>query len=113
MAVPYKSKCKIGEKIKKQRLKDEKSLRALAADCEMSYATLNDIENGNGFPTERVFLSLIENLSFTDENKKKMYDLYAEVKKTAPPDVMDFLSKNKEAVELVRRLIKETKGAEV
>lgn len=40
-----------------------------------------------------------------------MYDLYEEVKNTVPPDVIDFLSKNKSAVEKVKQLIKE--GADV
>jgi hypothetical protein len=74
----------------------------------MNYATLNDIENGNGFPTEKVFIRLICNLNFTD--KDKMFDLYAEIKETAPPDVMDFLSKNRAAVELVRAAMKQDKG---
>lgn len=104
MPIAFRDKKKVGEKIKQQRLKDKKSLRALAAICEMSYATLNDIENGNGFPTEKVFIKLIENLNFS--NKEKMYDLYADVKETAPPDVIDFLSKNRSAVERVRQLIK-------
>ena len=105
MAIAFRDKEKIGEKIKQQRLKDKKSLRLLASLCEMSYATLNDIENGNGFPTEKVFRKLIENLNFSD--REKMYDMYAEVKETAPPDVIDFLSKNKSAVEKVRQFIKE------
>ena len=105
MAIAFRDKEKIGKKIKQQRIKDKKSLRSLAAICEMSYATLNDIENGNGFPTERVFMKLIENLNFSD--REKMYDIYAEVKATAPPDVIDYLSKNKSAVEKVRQLIKE------
>lgn len=80
----------------------------MAAACEMNYATLNDIENGNGFPTEKVFIRLVENLNFSD--KEKMFDLYAEIKGTAPPDVMEFLSKNKAVVELVRTTMKQNKG---
>ncbi len=109
MNVPVKSKQKLGKLLKAQRLKDKKSLRALAADCEMSYATLNDIENGNGFPTEKVFLRLIENLNFAD--KEKMYNLYAKIKETAPPDVIDFLSKSKSAVDAVRKIMEQEKGA--
>ncbi len=108
MGIPFKDKAKVGKKIKQQRLKDQKSLRALAAMCEMSYATLNDIENGNGFPTEKVFVKLVKILNFKD--REKMYDLYAEVRETAPPDVIEFLSKNKPAVEKVRQFIKEGAG---
>jgi transcriptional regulator with XRE-family HTH domain len=109
LIIAFKDKEKIGKRIKQQRLKDKQSLRALAALCEMSYATLNDIETGNGFPTEKVFLKLIKSLNFSD--REKMYDLYAQVKETAPPDVIEFLTKNKPAVEKVRQLIKE--GADV
>lgn len=107
--VPVKSKQKLGKLLKSQRLKDKKSLRSLAADCEMSYATLNDIENGNGFPTEKVFMRLIENLNFSDSIK--MYNTYAEIKETAPPDVIDFLSKSKSAIEVVRKIMEQEKGA--
>jgi len=109
LGVTVKDKQRVGREIKKQRQKDKKSLRGLAAECEMSYATLNDIENGNGFPTEKVFLRLVKNLNFS--HPEKLYDLYAEVKDTAPPDVIDFLSKNKETVSLVRQVIVKDKGA--
>ena len=109
MNIEFKQKQKLGQKIKKQRLKDKKSLRILAAECEMSYATLNDIENGNGFPTEKVFMRLIKNLEFSD--KKEMYNEYARIKETAPPDVIDFLSKNVVAVDMVRQIMEQEKGA--
>jgi len=106
--VSFAQKSKLGERIRKQRYNDKKSLRTLAAECDMNYATLNDIEKGNGFPTEKVFLRLVENLNF--KNKKNEYNLYAEIKSTAPPDVIDFLAKNKSAVEIVRQIMKENEG---
>lgn len=107
MHITFKQKLALGKKIKEQRHKDGKSLRKLAAECEMSYATLNDIENGKGFPTEKVYLSLIETLNFN--NKAEMYNQYAKIKKSAPPDVIDFLSRNEDVVEEVRK-IREKKG---
>lgn len=109
MNITFKQKQKLGQKIKTQRLKDKKSLRTLAAECEMSYATLNDIENGNGFPTEKVFICLVGKLNFND--KEKMYNMYADIKKTAPPDVVDFLGKNRAVVDIVRQIMGQEKGA--
>ena len=94
MNISFKEKFRLGEKIKIQRLNDKKSLRKLASECEMSYATLYDIENGNGFPTEKVLISLVKNLNFKD--KTEIYNLYAEIKESAPPDIIDFLVKNKD-----------------
>ena len=103
--ISFMKKIRLGEKIKIQRLNDKKSLRKLASECEMSYATLYDIENGNGFPTEKVLISLVKNLNFKD--KTEIYNLYAEIKESAPPDIIDFLVKNKDVVDAVRKIIEE------
>ena len=103
--ISFKEKFRLEEKIKIQRLNDKKSLRKLASECEMSYATLYDIENGNGFPTEKVLISLVKNLNFKD--KTEIYNLYAEIKESAPPDIIDFLVKNKDVVDAVRKIIEE------
>ena len=103
--ISFKEKFRLGEKIKIQRLNDKKSLRKLAPECEMRYATLYDIENGNGFPTEKVLISLVKNLNFKD--KTEIYNLYAEIKESAPPDIIDFLVKNKDVVDAVRKIIEE------
>lgn len=108
MGIAFEDKLKLGQRIKKQRTEDGQSLRSLAAKCKMNYATLNDIENGNGFPTEKVFLSIMANLNFP--SKEDLYDFYAGLKDTAPPDVVEFLSKNKEAVIMVRQAMKNKRG---
>ena len=109
MGVAVNQKKRLGNMLKSQREKEKKSLRGLAADCDMSYATLNDIENGNGFPTEKTVLRIVEKLNFTD--KTKIYDLYATIKDTAPPDVIEYLSQNRPAVEDVRQRMNKEKGA--
>lgn len=111
MNIAIKDKRRIGSQIKQQRQKEKKTLRGLAAECEMSYATLNDIENGNGFPTEKVFLKLVKSLNFS--NREKLYDLYAQVKGTAPPDVVEFLAESKEVVAVVRQAMQQYKGADI
>lgn len=104
MKIEYKDKLKLGKKIKKYRLALGKSLRGFAADCEMNYATLNDIENGNGFPTEEVFFRLVEKLELNAAEQQKMYNLYAQIKGTAPPDIIDFFKSIANA-ELFRKVI--------
>ena len=109
MAVATSKKKKLGSQIKKQRIKEKKALRKVATECEISPASLSDIENGIIFPSEATFLRLIKILNFDD--KSEICDLYAELKETAPPDVIDFLIKNKAAVAEVRQLM--NKGKEV
>jgi len=111
LKISVKNKRLLGKLLKDQRTKDNQSLRGLAFACEMSYGTLNDIENGNGFPTDEVLLRIVENLNFGD--KTQVYDTYAEIKGTAPPDVISYLSKNKSAVELIRKMMKESKGYQI
>ena len=108
MGIPYDKKKYLGSVLKAQRKKDNKSLRCLAALCEMSYATLNDIENGNGFPTEKTILRIVKNLNFDDT--AKIYDIYATVKGTAPPDVIEYLCENKAVVDEIRQRMKKDKG---
>ena len=81
--------------------KSGKSIEGRPAFKQMLY----DIENGNGFPTEKVLISLVKNLNFKD--KTEIYNLYAEIKESAPPDIIDFLVKNKDVVDAVRKIIEE------
>ena len=53
--------------------KSGKSIEGRPAFKQMLY----DIENGNGFPTEKVLISLVKNLNFKD--KTEIYNLYAEI----------------------------------
>jgi transcriptional regulator with XRE-family HTH domain len=103
------SKRKLGSTIKRQREKVKLSLRKVASECEISPAALSDIENGIIFPSEKTFLRLIEVINFKD--KSKVCDFYAKLKGTVPPDVVDFLNKNRPAVEEVRQRMKEGEEA--
>ena len=109
MSVSIQNKKQLGLTIRKQRIKEEKTLRKLAAVCEISPASLSDIENGVLFPGVKTFLNIVETLNFND--KSSICDLYARLKETAPPDIIDFLAKNEAAVSEVRLLM--NKGKEV
>ena len=109
MPIATSKKKKLGSKIKTQRKSKDLKLRKVATECEISPASLSDIENGIIFPGETTFLRLIEILNFDD--KSEICDLYATLKETAPPDVINFLINNKAAVAEVRQLM--NKGKEV
>ena len=109
MPIAASKKKKLGIEIRKQRNKEKLALRKVASECGISPAALSDIENGINFPSETTFLRLVEILRFSD--RPKAYDLYAGLKETAPPDVVEFLTRDKAAVAQVRALM--NKGNEV
>ena len=109
ISVSTKDKAKIGTPLKKQREKNKKSLRGLAKECDMNFAVLHDIEEGNSFPTEKNFLQLMKKLDFSDKKRIELYDLYGEIKETAPPDVVEYLIKNEAAICDIRRMINQEK----
>ncbi len=103
MPVAYGEKKRLGAEIKEQRENGRMKLREVAKKCSISPAALSDIENGINFPKEETFLQLISVLGFS--NKENMCDLYAELKKTTPPDITDYLVNNRAVVHEVRQLI--------
>ena len=107
MPIATGKKKQLGSQIKKQRTKEKKALRKVATECEISPASLSDIENGIIFPGEATFLRLIQILNFDD--KSEICDLYAELKETVPPDVISFLINNKAAIAEVRQLMNKEK----
>jgi transcriptional regulator with XRE-family HTH domain len=108
--VASNKKKELGKKIKIRREKENLSLRQAALECEISHTSLNDIERGVIFPSEATFLRLVETLKFPD--RAEVCDLYGKLKGTAPPDVIDFLTRNKAAVDEVRQLINKEKEVE-
>jgi len=76
----------------------------------MDFAVLHDIEAGNSFPTEKNFLQLMRKLNFSEKKRLELFDLYGEIKETAPPDVVDYLVKHKTVICDIRRMINQEKG---
>ena len=110
MRISHDKKRDLGARIRQQRDARDISLRDLAKACDMNYATLYDIECGNGFPRRKVVRCLVERLFSKPEDKIAIYDLYAKIKESAPPDVIDYLYENHNTVAMVRRLMQEGKG---
>ena len=94
MKIARKDKVKFGTLVNKLRQKmprDMNPLRKVAAECDMNFSTLNDIEKGDGFPTEAVILRLSENLLLSDEDRHGLLDKYSDIAKVAPPDIDRYL----------------------
>jgi len=95
MKISFEDKIAFGSFIKKQRetlSKDIRPLRKIASACEMNFSTLNDIENGNGFPTKHVVLNLAKNLYSDDKKKYDFLDKYSVISGDAPPDIDKYLT---------------------
>jgi len=108
LSISIKNKQKLGKQIKKQREKIKLSQRKLAIACGITPQALSDIENGINLPSVNVFMKLIDAANFDD--KEKMYNLYGDIKETAPPDILKFLTNNESFVTEIRLKIKQEKG---
>lgn len=94
MKIDRKSKVGFGALINKHRMKmprDMNPLRKVAAVCEMNFSTLNDIEKGDGFPTEPVVLKLSEALLLSDSDRHSLLNKYSKIAEVAPPDIDRYL----------------------
>lgn len=94
MKIARKEKEKFGALVNKFRRKmpqDMSSLRKVAANCDMNFSTLNDIEKGDGFPTEAVVLRLSEKLLLSEEDRHSLLNKYSDIAKVAPPDIDRYL----------------------
>ena len=107
MAIPASDKQELGLKIKKQRDKERLSLRKVASRCEISPASLSDIENGIIFPAEKTFLRLIDAINYGD--RSEICDLYGKLKSTVPPDVLCYLIENRQVIEEIRILMNQAR----
>jgi len=108
LSISIKDKQKLGKQIKKQRERNGISQRSLAIECDITPQSLCDIEKGINFPSVDVFMKLVEVADF--EDKEKIYNLYGELKETAPPDVVKYLLGKTEIITELRQKIKQEKG---
>ena len=107
MAVSATDKKKLGKWIKKSREKKQPHLsqRQLALAVDIINASLSSIESGVIFPSEEVFLKLLEKLQPPPELREKMLLLFASAKGTPPPDINAELSRKPKLRGLIRQLI--------
>ena len=89
MAVASADKKKLGKWIKQSRESKHPYLsqRQLALAVDITNASLSSIESGMNFPSEDVFLKLLDQLQPPARRRDEMLRLFAEAKGTAPPDI--------------------------
>ena len=103
-------KKKIGRELAKFRAKEKRSLRDVASECDISHASLSDFEKGVILPSECVLIKIVTALQVPIDKQHKLFDLYASVKGTAPPDIAKSLKDNTELILKVRNLIQKNTG---
>lgn len=108
MSVNSSDKKKLGKWIKQARESHNPYLsqRQLALAVEITNASLSSIESGCIFPSERVFLNILDKLQPPSKRRNEMLELFARAKETPPPDINEKLSKSPDLWNLVRELLK-------
>lgn len=107
MAVASADKKKLGKWIKQSRESKHPYLsqRQLALAVDITNASLSSIESGMNFPSEDVFLKLLDQLQPPARRRDEMLRLFAEAKGTAPPDINTRLREKPQLWNIVRQLI--------
>lgn len=107
MAVASADKKKLGKWIKQSRESKHPYLsqRQLALAVDITNASLSSIESGMNFPSEDVFLKLLDQLQPPARRRDEMLRLFAEAKGTAPPDINARLREKPQLWNIVRQLI--------
>ena len=107
MAVSSNDKKKLGRWIK--QLREAKtpvlSQRQLALAIDITNASMSSIESGSIFPSEEVFLKLLDKLQPKPSRRNEMLELFARAKDTSPPDINARLKNNPMVWDLVRDLL--------
>ena len=107
MAVASADKKKLGKWIRQSRESKHPYLsqRQLALAVDITNASLSSIESGMNFPSEDVFLKLLDQLQPPARRRDEMLRLFAEAKGTAPPDINARLREKPQLWNIVRQLI--------
>lgn len=107
MAVSSQDKKKLGKWIRQLREAKSPTLsqRQLALAIDITNASMSSIESGNIFPSEEVFLKLLEQLHPKPSRRDEMLALFAKAKDTAPPDINARLKNNPMLWDLVRDVL--------
>lgn len=107
MAVSSKDKKKLGKWIRQLREAKSPTLsqRQLALAVDITNASMSSIESGSIFPSEEVFLKLLEQLQPKPSRREEMLALFAKAKGTTPPDINARLKNNPMLWDLVRDVL--------
>ena len=107
MAVSSQDKKKLGKWIRQLREAKSPTLsqRQLALAIDITNASMSSIESGSIFPSEEVFLRLLEQLQPKPSRREEMLALFAKAKGTTPPDINARLKNNPILWDLVRDVL--------
>ena len=107
MAVSSQDKKKLGKWIRQLREAKSPTLsqRQLALAVDITNASMSSIESGSIFPSEEVFLRLLEQLQPKPSRREEMLALFAKAKGTTPPDINARLKNNPILWDLVRDVL--------
>ena len=96
-----------GSYIRDRRLSMKLGQNLIAKLCPMTPGYLNDIEHGNRpSPSDEILEGLRSALEITKKSEMIMfYDLAAKTRNSIPKDVSDFLIKNPNFIELIRKIV--------
>lgn len=98
-------KQKLGKLVKELRESKEMSKRAFASAIGLPHSNLLYIENGVNAPTSKIYLKIIETTHPDEEFRRKIDELYIKIRQLPPPDICEFLIKNPNMIERIRKEI--------
>ena len=96
-----------GEYLEEKRKSKNYTLRLFARRVNISYTYLADIEKGRSKAFKFEILNkIIEILKLDEEETDMLYDLAGKSRDTIAPDVEEYLKKNEEIIEEIRKIKK-------
>ena len=96
-----------GKYLEEKRKSRNYTIRAFAKKINISYTYLTDVEKGRSkaFKLE-ILKKIIEVLQLNGKETDMLYDLAGKSRDTIAPDVEEYLKKNEEIIEEIRRIRK-------
>jgi Helix-turn-helix. len=93
----------LGNILRTRRHELKKSLREFASECNLHHTSLSDFELGVTLPSDKTLVRIVKNLKF--ENPTTIYNMYAQITGSVPPDVSDYICENAKMIDFTRQII--------
>lgn len=99
-----KEKISLGELISKLRQEKKVSLRRFAETIGLPPSNLSYIERGINVPSAEIYQRIVDKLEPSEQEHKKLDELYIIIRNVPPPDVCGVLVQNIELGEKIKLL---------
>lgn len=99
-----KEKISLGELISKLRQEKKVSLRRFAETIGLPPSNLSYIEKGINVPSAEIYQRIVDKLEPSEQEHKKLDELYIIIRNVPPPDVCGVLAQNIELGEKIKLL---------